>query len=229
MKLTRLELVQRILSALDSENVTEVGTTTESEQVALILDTVYQEILSRFVWKNLYEKRSLELTATPNELKIPEDVLHIEWFRYNKQNVEYVDPMRMTEILDGRDPTDSDVDSVGALTNRDPYYWTTFDDQYVVVDSYNTQLVSNLSDCMCVIDPGKMTQDTDYPFLPPQFHHVLLYGAMAHAFAQLKGDDSLASRYGRLYLDGIASMKRWARKYNVKDTTGRTIDYGRKA
>lgn len=228
-QLTTLQIVQRVLSMVDSENVSSIDETIESEQVKVLVDLVYESMLDDYPWNHLRENGTLEVTSTPNLMKIPDDVLRIDGdlIRYDKKNVWWISTENMTRTLDGRDTTASNVDSSGALTDRDPLYWTSYDDVNITFDSYDGSLVSALTNVELVKQPTTLSVDTDVPDLPDSLHTVLIYGVLEEAFRTLKGDDSNAERYRRKYLVGLSKAKRYAKKVDRKPSTN-GVDFGRK-
>jgi hypothetical protein len=225
-KLTVIQIVQRVLSAIDSDNVTSISDTVESEQVKDILDTVYDRLLDDFPWDHLKEYGTLEVTAIDNEMKLPANILHLNSIRYNKKDVQYLSPEDMVKKLDGRDVSLSNVDSLGAINDQDPTYWTSYDSETIVFDSYDGTLTSSLSNCSFVKKPAILTSDSDIPNMPDRLHTVLLDGVFEETFRLLKGDIQGAAIYQRKYLVGLGKAKRWANRINLKDSTYGD-DYGR--
>jgi len=215
-KLTVIQIVQRVLSAIDSDNVTSISDTVESEQVKDILDTVYDRLLDDFPWDHLKEYGTLEVTAIDNEMKLPANVLHLNSIRYDKKDVQYISPEDMTKKLDSRDTSLSNIDSLGAINNEDPTYWTSYDSETIVFDSYDGTLISSLSNCSLVRKPTILTSDSDIPDMPDRLHTVLLDGVFEEAFRLLKGDLQGASIYNRKYIVGLGKVKRWASRINLK-------------
>lgn len=218
-KLTTIQIVQRVLSAIDSDNVTSIADTVESEQVKDILDTVYDRLLDDFPWYHLKEYGTLEVTAVENEMKIPNTVMQVDSVRYNKKDVFYLTPEDMTKKLDSRDISLSNVDNLGAYTEQEPTYWTSVDDEKIILDSYDGTLVSSLTKCLFIRKPVVLTNDSDVPDMPDRLHTVLLDGVFEEAFRLLKGDLQGATVYQRKYLVGLGKAKRWARRINKKDST----------
>lgn len=228
MSKTKLDLVQKMLAATDLENVTEIGDTVESEQAAMLADNVYATILSDYDWPFLYTISSLEVTTKANELKIPADKFQINWIRYNKKDVIYIEPKDMIILLDSRDQTLTNVDSTGCYIDKDPTYWTSYDDSTITFDSYDGNLVSSYCVCQFVRDPGVMLTDESVPDLPARFWPILVTGCIAEAFYTLKGDDTMGDRYQKRFRLGIIDMKKWARKIDsAKRTTESGADYSR--
>lgn len=229
-KLTTLQFVQRALSRIDSENVSSVDETVESEQVKLFLDEAYEEIIADYPWFHLRTFDTLEVTATAHVMKIPDDIETVDGnlIRYNDKDVWYVTPERMEEILSGRDTSLSDVDANGALTNRDPAYWTTEDDENIIFDSYDGSLVSANSRVRMVRFPTALNDNTDVPDLPDRLHITLQHRVYELCLRFLKGDEQGAQTEQRKYIKSLAAAKRWARKVDRGVSTW-GMTYGRKS
>ena len=228
MRLTKLQLVQKVLSAIDSDNVNSISDTVESEQVGLIVDTIYDDLIGDFPWPYLRTNGVLEVTTTAHVMKIPDTVLTLNDVYYNKEMITYIDPVEMTDVLFNRDTTESNIDSNGAYTDRDPIYWTSYDDQNVTFDGYDTSLVSALSYTDYYRIPVPMSSDTDYPDLPARFHNIILYGAIADAFYDLKGDAQGFNIYNVRFKRYKAQLDRWAKRVNRQRATGYDVDFSRK-
>src|SRR5690349_16384938 len=92
MQYTLLEMTQRLLAAMDSDEVNSINDTTESYQVALLIEGVYNDLVAEC---NLPEVGTFfELTASGSALKptlmtIPEEILSLEWVKYdNKETAD---------------------------------------------------------------------------------------------------------------------------------------------
>jgi hypothetical protein len=227
MKLTKLQVVQRVLNAIDSDEVTAVSETVESEQVGMLVDAAYDMILSEFPWPHLRDLRQLEVTTEAHKMRIPAGIMTVNSVKYNKEKVTYIDPMDMQDTLDGRDTTLANVDSEGALNDQDPTFWTSFDDELIVFDSYDSSLVSALTSVDTFKAPAPMTLDLSYPDLPDRFHPILADQATADAFYNLKGDVSGYNIYRKRMKLGMINMQRWAKTVNKQTSTGATVNYGR--
>lgn len=228
MKLTKLKLVQMVLSAIDSDNVTAVSETIESEQVGIIVDTIYDDLNGEFPWAHLREKGVLEVTATDHQMKIPDGVMTLNDVYYNKTLISFIEPEEMTELLFSRDTDDDNVDENGAYTDRDPIYWTSYDDTYVIFDAYDGTLASALTVTDVYRMPVQMTEDDDYPDLPERFHNAIFEGAVADAMYTLKGDVTGFNIYRNRYKKTKILMDRWAKRVNRQKSTGYNVNYGRK-
>lgn len=218
-KYTLLQLVQQALSVIDAMNVQSVSETEESEQVVLIANRIYNELLDDYPWDHLRTVSNLEVTSTAHQMKIPDSVSSIDWIRYNNKDVTYITPYEMVKLLGSRDTTLSNVDSAGAYDDKDPQYWTSNDDEYVLFDSYNQNLTASSSDIGVVVQPSALSSGTDVADLPEILHGVLLNRIIADAFTTLKGDPSTGNIYEMKAIRGLAKAKRWARRYSEKRST----------
>lgn len=212
MKLTRLELVQKVLSSLNEDNITSIGESEVSIQIASLLDVVYTDLVGQFPWPFLDTVTMLETTSDPHIMRIPEGVFQINWVRYNKRPVIYKKYEDMVEILDSRNQDNDNVDSNGAITNCDPSYWTSLDEEYIIFDSYNEGLVPSLSSAHISTIPPELDTDDQYPVIPAKFVPVLLWGLLAQAHLTLDGDDSLGGYYEKKHKAALAQMKTWGKK-----------------
>ena len=222
-RLTLLQIVQRGLSAINADNVTDIGDTVESEQMVDIINTICDDLWDEFPW---YHRRELSKLETgggleAHQMAIREEDTHLvsERIRYNEKDVYWTEPANMTRVLDGRDTAIDNVDSNGALDDKDPTYWTTYDDNTITFDSYDSSLTSSLSSVHVAKARALLTDGNDVPDFPDRLHSVIVWGVFEEAFALLIGDMSNAQRYGSKYTKSKARAKRWARKINRKETT----------
>jgi hypothetical protein len=215
---------------VDADNVTTVGETPESEQVADMVKTVYEDIMTDFPW---YHKRShinLEVTATAHIMRIPTEVdqLLSSIIYYDDKEVYWIEPEAMQYKLKNRDTSLSSVDSNGAINDTDPTYWSSFDDDTIVFDSYDSSLVSASTSVWATTEPASPTADGDIPDMPHGLHIALLFGVMAEAIDTLKGDQVGSRKYEIKKIKKISKAKRYARRTGQEHNPGRKVDYGRR-
>lgn len=88
MKMTLLEMVQSILSSMDSDEVNSYADTVESQQVANIIKTTYNDIIS-FIelpeQEKLFQLNPSGDTAKPTVMTIPDNFGNLQWIKYNKE------------------------------------------------------------------------------------------------------------------------------------------------
>jgi hypothetical protein len=152
-KKTLLQMVQNILSAMDSDEVNSISDTVESLQVAEIVRETYEDLTATL---SIPERRALVRlegvadVLRPNYLKIPDTVKDITWIRYNNTELTYKSPEEFVNYvlsIEG-DITVTDFNDVTytVRNDRDPVYWTCFDDEHLVFDALNQSLESTLQE-----------------------------------------------------------------------------------
>src|SRR4030066_2361472 len=86
MKMTLLELVQDILSDLDSDEVNSINDSVEALQVAQILKSTYFNIIDGRDWPHLYQPFQLTASGTtdrPTHMRLPDNIIDVSWIKYN--------------------------------------------------------------------------------------------------------------------------------------------------
>jgi len=210
-KMTLLELTQNILSDMDSDNVNSINDTVEALQVAEIIKTSYNEIVNSRRWPHLQMMTQLEASGDnlkPVWMKIPEAVSRLEWINYDKiktgdtattyQEVTCLSPKDFLAIVMQRNEDSSNVTEytdyngtpVLVITDSAPTYYTSFDDEYIVFDSYDSAVDTTLQQSKTQVEAYKEATwsavDTFTPDLPAKAFPYLLAEAKSAAFTSLK-------------------------------------------
>ena len=209
--MTLLEIVQDIMSDMDSDNVNSINDSVEALQVAQIIKTTYYNIIDGKDYAFLYELFQMTASGTdtrPTHMSLPEDIIDLKYVKYNSKLtsdvkdlykvVEYKNPEAFMSLTDMRDSLATTVKKVvdptgitiNVFNNKQPQYFTSFDDVTMVFDSYLATLDSTLqtSKTQC---HGKRSivftlADTFTPDLPIQMFTYLLNEAKSAAFLTLK-------------------------------------------
>ena len=121
-KATLLEMVQDILSDMDSDEVNSINDTIESLQVAQIIKTTYFNIIDGKDWPFLYQFFQLEASGTtlkPTHMKLPENVIDVSILKYNKrkltdtfdrvEDIKYKTPEDFLDLVNGRHSDASNI------------------------------------------------------------------------------------------------------------------------
>lgn len=210
-KMTLLEMTQDILSDMDSDEVNSINDSTEALQVAQIIKSTYYTIVDGrdFAWlKEMFQLDASGTVARPTYMKLPETIIDLDWVKYNTRKatdtkdkytkVEYKLPEDFLYITDQRDSSASNVQTITdpsgikiyVYNDRAPKYFTSFDDDTLVFDSYDSGIDSYLqnSKTQCY---GKRSvvftmSDTFTPDLPVQMFSYLLNEAKSNCFVTLK-------------------------------------------
>ena len=256
MKRSLLDMTQQILSDMNSDQVNTVADTEESLKVANTIKTVYYEILGQRDWPWLMEVTSLEGVGdvtNPTKLRIPEEVCWIDWIKYNKQNPE---APASTSVGDGTElnfqpvwwlePWDfcnltyrlnSDIDEVTTIVengvrllienDKHPTYWTTFDDEFIIMNAFNKDFESTLEQTNNVVHAKRLPiwqmTDTFIPDLPTHMFPLLIAEATSTAFMNIKQvANQKAEQQSRRQL--LTMQKR---SWKTRGQASNTPNYGR--
>lgn len=210
-RMTLLEIVTDILNDLDSDEVNSINDTLEAQQVAQIVKTTYNNLIDGKHWPHLYELfqfESLGSTIKPNYLKIPSTIISIEWLKYNIRKVAdtkdmftdivYKSPIDFIEILNRRDSSLSTIQVVSDFSgvtlniqnDKAPQYYTSFDDEYILFDSFDsgvdTTLMASKSQGWGRREASFTISDTFVADLPTQSFSLLLNDSKSMAFSIMK-------------------------------------------
>ena len=212
MKLSLLDIVQDILSDMNSDEVNSIQDTIESMQVAGIVKSVYFELMGNKNWPHLQTLTRLQASGDntkPTHMRIPELVKELEWIHYNRrelaaptvakyEEIKYVDVDEFLSITSKYDVTAANVTEITDFSNitfliktdEHPKYWTSIDDDYVIFNAYYKTLESTLqqanSRIRVYMEPSWSMSDTYIPDLPSEAFPALLAEAKSTAFSRIK-------------------------------------------
>lgn len=249
MKKTLLEIVQSILNDMDSDAVNSIDDTVESVQVAEIVRSCFYEMVSNRNWashKKLIQLDNVSDIAKPNYLKLPENLKELSGFKYDKrketddgldyQDVRYMYPDEFLSYVSRRNSKNDNVQTVsdfnGAklliLNDAAPTYWTSFDDTYLVVDSFNSAIENTVqgskTQCLAVIFPTFTIADDFVPDLPIEAFSALEEESKSTAFIALK---QVANQKAE---QKSSRQQRWLARKDWRAAGGvRYQDFGRKS
>jgi hypothetical protein len=210
-KMTLLDMVQDILSDMDSDEVNSISDTVEALQVAQIIKSTYYNIIDGRDYPFLHELFQLDTSGTssrPTHLKLPETIIDLDWIKYNKkrlgetrnryEKIKYVNPEEFLYITDQLDSSADNVQVVEDITGVDlnirtdkaPEYFTSFDDETLVFDSFDSDVDSTLQNsklqCYGKRSVAFTLEDSFVPDLPVQMFSYLHNEAKSTCFARLK-------------------------------------------
>lgn len=214
MKYTLLELTQSVLSSMDSDEVTSINDTVESQQVVEVIKTVYDDIISRgdlTTNKTLFNLSESENPLQPIIMTKPETIERVEWIKYDTRDVDdteavwttltYLPPVDFIDYMHSGTQSGTEVESLTYLSgafsaefvyrnDTAPHYYTSFDDNIIFFDSYDSGVDSILQSTKTLCYGLKVTDFTksdDFtPELQPQQFALLLNEAKSLAWAELK-------------------------------------------
>lgn len=247
MKRPLLDIVQEILNEMDSDEVNSIDDTTESQQVANIVKSCYFEMISNRTWDHLKKMSVFDSAADinrPTHLRSPENMRELIFFNYDKTRqsdtttkygeVLYKYPDEFMRLVSGRNtnsPTVKTVtDTTGTklfiITDQPPSYWTSFDDQYIVCDSYDsmvdTTLQSSKTQIYALFDATWTHLDNAVPNLPTEAFSALVEESKSTAFLALKQVANQKAEQKAKRQQQWLSRKQWTNHGGVRyDNYGR--------
>jgi len=233
MQLTLVEMVQNILNAMDSDAVNSIDDTIESQQVAEIVRETYFDLIAQRDWPWLREEFALTGLGdvdNPTTMRLPSAYSTLLYVRYNKKEVSFVSPEEFRAMVDLRVEQTGVVDSKGFILNRDPQYFTSYDDDNLVFDaidmSADNTLIGAKSVCYGARIPSFTMEDTFVPDVPEKMFPTLLADAKATCFLNLKQQpnarEERRAQRGRVIMQNNA----WRNNYAQATYNGR-VNYGR--
>lgn len=207
-KMTLLEMVQNILSAIDSDEVNSITDTVESLQVAeIIKETFYEQFNNIFIpeFQGLFQLEALNDLTRPNYLRIPSNVSKVEWIRYKdlRSNgdhitLSYLPPDLFFEDQFMYPDGDTNVVSVtdpsglvyNALTNGPPTHYTLLEDNYIAFNSFDKAYEDTVQAANTFGFGWKINEfQMDDSYIPPidgSLFPLLLAESKSTAFINLK-------------------------------------------
>lgn len=215
MRLTLLEMVQHILSAMGSDEVSNYDDTVESYQVALLIKQAFYDCA---VELGLPEHDSLfQLTASGDNTKpclmsVPNTVTRLDQILYDNKGsgdttsdykeVKWMDFdafLRMQQALDGAETSyvgeqvvsnNSQSFNIKYRSDMFPTFFTSPDNSTIIFDGYNsdvdTTLASAKTMCYGAVYPSFTLSNSAYPDLDATQFPYLLAKAKTRAFMELK-------------------------------------------
>lgn len=213
MKYNLLELVQRILESMDSDEINSISDTTEALQVAGIVKECYFDIVGELEpreTQGLFHLDASGDNTKPTQMTMPPNASRIDVLKYNIgpdlqdtnfREIRYLEPVEFLDYMNGLNTNETWVTSqilvidgedfnIKVRNDQSPHYYTSFDDHTIVFDcfdsSYEATLTSSRSYCIGSLIPSFVMEDTFVPKLDARQFQFLLQSAKAQAFVELK-------------------------------------------
>lgn len=201
MKRSVLDMTQGILNTIDGDPVTSISDTNEAYQVALQIRQAYLSLIDEQQLPANHEMVTLEAlsdTDSPHVLKLPERASRIIFFTYDVResesaplqyrDVAYSAPEKFIREINKRDSTNTSEHFIWSPPDQPalkliignkahPSFWTSFDDEHIVFDSFNStveaSMQSSKTQAYCEIHPTFLVQDDFVPDLPDNLFTLL--------------------------------------------------------
>lgn len=211
-----LDVVQRVLSSMDGDEVNSISDTTESAQVATCAETVYNDIIQGSDPPEDY--RFFGLTASTNPaypivMYRPLGFESVDWIKYKctlqdtTDGVQYwtlMKPILVDEFLKRQDGLSLDDPRTAQMnlvlpnttlqilyyTDVAPSYYTSFDDETIIFNSIDTSVDTTLQNSKSLAYGQYSNQflmiDGFVPAFDSQVHQLWLHETKALASAELR-------------------------------------------
>lgn len=204
MKYTVLDIVQAALRTIKSDAVNSISDTDEATDIAYIVRDVYLELMaSRPDWEHLQEAVSftgLGNTSRPTHMEMDTDLelVNVDSVYYDKraaasdpplyQRVYYLTPEEFLRKSTSRssdsgntttlEVTDDSGIKLYVRTDAAPMYFTSFDDEKIVFDAYDsdvdTTLQGSKTQATGAKTPSFTVSDSHTPDLPEKWFPYLV-------------------------------------------------------
>lgn len=241
MKMSLLDIVQDILSDMSSDEVNSIDDTPESLQVAQIVRATYYAMISNRNWP--HTKRLIELTPSgdnnlPVHMFVPENVKEMVLVNYDTarlgdtrkiyKEVKWLDNDAFLFFLNARNSTDSNsevvIDPSGIeliiANNKAPQYYTSFDDETVVFDSYDKEVDTTVQadkvQAIAYVIPSWTHSDSFIPDLPAEAFPALLEESKSRAMFKLKEVQDFKAEQEASRQQRWLSRKAWSVKGGIQ-------------
>lgn len=254
MKRTLLEMTQDILLSMQSDSVNGISDTQESLQVASIIEQVYWDLMASLNFPEhfgLFELLASGDNTQPTIMTLPTDALELHWVKYNNikdaetapnyLDVQWKDLKNFMDDMYAINTDNSNVisftrtlggDPIDILCYNDrmPQYYTSFDDNTLIFDSYDadedTTLVKAKTSCWGLLEPTFTQSDSFIPDLDAKQFPLFFNNAKAQCFAEIKQtSNDRAERTARDHK--VTSQKHKFSAKQPQPTYDRVRSYGR--
>lgn len=232
MKLSLIDIVQEILNDIDGEYVNSIGDTDEALQVASIVRSSFFDIIYRKDWPHLKKVAGLDSLSNslyPTYLKLPERIFQLFELRYRTTRlgeslerthiIKYMEPSDFLQNAEGYNNTSANVERLQLLdgtylnfrNDRAPTYYTSFDDEHVVFDSYDKEVEDTLqgihSSAIYYEAPIFKLEDSFVPDLPRSAFTGFIEEAKSAASVKVRQVEDLKAEQRAKRHSIIASQK----------------------
>ena len=240
MKSTLLQVVQSILSDMDSENVNSLSDTVEAQQIASVVeDTYFNIIAARDIpgHNKLIALVSLSDNARPTHFTYPARTKELIRLDYNigtassqdYREIVYVSPL---EFIDRMSETDLKVTTVDqsmelfVANDTDPSYYTSFNDNHIIMNSYDVSveahLAANKTRAFCSIYPTFSQTDSFAIDLDQTLMPLLLAEAKSTCMSLFKGGSDPKVEQSARRLKSYVQNDQYKSNQSARNNYGRT-------
>ena len=241
MKHTLLSIVQEIANDIDTDVINSINDTAESQQIAEIVRSTYEAIISNRNWP--HTAKLVRITPStdntkPNVMTIDEKIKELISVYYNKakngetrlryEPVKYIEPDDMLRLMYNLNTDEVNVMTVDGGNGQvwvirndlPPRYFTSFDDNTLVFDSFDSSVDSTLqaskTQVRAYVIPEFQMADDYIPDLPAEaFTYLIEEAKSKSAYKVAQKPDEKAEQESKRQNQWL-SRKAWRVKGGVK-------------
>jgi hypothetical protein len=244
-----LEIVQDVLNDIDGDFANSINDSEQANQIAYLVKSTYEAMMTNKNWP--HTRRSVNLTPSgnnllPTHMTIDETIkelisIHYDRHKLGDSNLKYElvswkDPDDFLRYTYGRNSADTNVQTVTdpsgvkllIINNQGPQFFTSFDDNTLIFDSYDnevdTTLQSNKSTAIAYIIPSFSLADDFVPDLPEEAFPLLIEDCKSRASLKFRQVADQKSEQEQQRQRSWLSRKDWRAHGGIKYP-----DYGRHA
>lgn len=257
MQRTLLQVVQEYLDATSGFYVDSIFDTDESQQVAKIAERIYYKMVNAYP-NLLFTMKEMTLdplsdATRPNYMIIPKGVQKIQeskvYYNVSKDGglqyklIQYLPPLEFIETTSNVSSNNSiivegfDGNKMSVKTNQFPTYYTSFDNKYLVFDSYNSDIDTTLQSSKTkVVASGEevFLQEDDFVIPVPShlsehYLDMFLNEALTLVYQQPVGMIANRARASRIKLqqdNRTVGQSRGSKRYGRKGISGSYVPRG---
>lgn len=210
-KQTLLDITQEILSDMNSDAINSISDTTEAGQVVQIIHRTFINLYNDRKWPHNFQLMkidSLSDNSRPTHMKLPENVIEIDWVKYRisdlesdplrYRTIEYLEPKAFVDYVMQRDSTKDyaetviDIHGVPLIiyNNVQPCFYTSFDDEHIVLDSYDSAVDSTIQQSKIQVygdvEPVFLFEDDFVPDVPAKAFPYFVSESKSTCFLKIK-------------------------------------------
>ena len=233
-KMTLLEIVQDVLSDMTSDVINSIDDTEEAQQVAQIVKSTFMAMMSNRNWPHTRQLINLIASADtdrPTHMTIDDEIKEMISVYYDKRKngetrllykeVDWRDPDDFLRITNNRNSDNSNIvvvnDPSGVVlliqNDKAPTYYTSFDDETLVFDSWDEEventLQSSKTQARAYVTPTFEMSDTYIPDLPEEAFSALLEECKSRAQFKLHSVQDIKSEQEATRQQRWLSRKAW--------------------
>lgn len=247
MSRTLLYTVQRVMEKLNLDPINSIGDTEDAILISREAETTFYDMLTRGEWKANLELVTVESVSDISRktvLRIPDNVTKISSVRYDcsypdkNKDIRRIVFLEPEEFLERSYNLSTDSDNVEenvinnktilVENNRMPLYYTSFDNEHIVFDSYDKEVEDTVDPekviCYGEITPSWLEEDTFV--IPIQDNLYPLYLASLTSACSIYLMSNISQEDERRQARGISRMRREQTKTELEYFP--KFKYGRK-